>query len=219
MKKKKLKIGISLRIVNAESYDEKRDALSQDWPEFFEKLNMTPILIPNFLTNLESYLDSIEIDGIILSGGDNVGDFPERDYTETTLLQYGIIHDLPIFGVCRGMQMINHFFDGTIIENFSQEHVGKPHEIKISNPRISDKFESELFIVNSFHKNIIQDENLGKNLVVFAKTISDNTIEGIFHKEHKILGVMWHPEREQNTNNKLILKQIFSDNDFWGNLF
>lgn len=219
MKKKKLKIGISLRILNAESYDEKRDALSQDWPQFFEKLNMTPILIPNFLTNLESYLDSIEIDGIILSGGDNVGDFPERDYTETTLLQYGIIHDLPIFGVCRGMQMINHFFDGTIIENFSQEHVGKPHEIKISNPRISDKFESELFIVNSFHKNIIRDENLGKNLVVFAKTISDNTIEGIFHKEYKILGVMWHPEREQNTNNKLILKQIFSDNDFWGNLF
>mgnify|MGYP005644426075 CR=1 FL=1 len=218
MEKKRLKIGISLRIVSAENYDEKRDALSKDWPQFFEKLNMTLVLIPNFLTNLESYLDSIEIDGIILSGGDNVGDFPERDSTETTLLQYGIIHDLPIFGVCRGMQMINHFFNGTIIKNLSEEHVGKPHEIKISNTRISHKFESESFSVNSFHNNIIQDKNLGKNLVSFAKTISDNTVEGIFHKEYKILGVMWHPEREQNTKNKLILKQIFSDNDFWCNL-
>ena len=62
MEKKRLKIGISLRIVSAENYDEKRDALSKDWPQFFEKLNMTLVLIPNFLTNLESYLDSIEID-------------------------------------------------------------------------------------------------------------------------------------------------------------
>ena len=114
--------------------------------------------------------------------------------------------------------MINHFFNGTIIKNLSEEHVGKPHEIKISNTRISHKFESESFSVNSFHNNIIQDKNLGKNLVSFAKTISDNTVEGIFHKEYKILGVMWHPEREQNTKNKLILKQIFSDNDFWCNL-
>ena len=66
MEKKRLKIGISLRIVSAENYDEKRDALSKDWPQFFEKLNMTLVLIPNFLTNLESYLDSIEIDGIMM---------------------------------------------------------------------------------------------------------------------------------------------------------
>ena len=151
MEKKRLKIGISLRIVSAENYDEKRDALSKDWPQFFEKLNMTLVLIPNFLTNLESYLDSIEIDGIILSGGDNVGDFPERDSTETTLLQYGIIHDLPIFGVCRGMQMINHFFNGTIIKfGKSFSHISILNEnMLVAGAAALDKHVSSFALENS----------------------------------------------------------------------
>ncbi len=218
MSDKKLKIGISLRIVKSESYEEKRDVLSQNWPQFFEKLNLIPIFIPNVMSNLEFYLDSIGLDGIILSGGDNIGDYPERDSTENTLIQYGIHNNLPIFGVCRGMQMINYFFDGTILNNSSQNHVGKSHGIKISNNTLSNKLNSKLITVNSFHNNLIKDENLGINLVSFARTISDNTIEGIFHKEYKILGVMWHPERDQNQNNELILNCIFHDEDFWENL-
>ena len=218
MNDKKLKIGISLRVVNAEHYEEKRDALSQEWPQFFEKLGMIPIFIPNNIINLESYLDSIGIDGIILSGGDNIGDFPERDQTEKSLIQFGIKNDIPVFGVCRGMQIINHFFDGTITKNPSNDHVGKPHEIKISSGKLSTKLNSQLIKVNSFHNNIILDENIGKNLVAFARTVNDNTVEGIFHNQYKILGVMWHPEREQNKNNELILKHFFHDKTFWENL-
>lgn len=218
MNEKKLKIGISLRIVNADNYDESRDALSQDWPKFFQKMGLLPIFIPNNMTNLDSFLNDVGINGIILSGGDNIGDFPNRDYTEKKLIQYGISNNLPILGVCRGMQMINNFFDGTILKNSSKEHVGKRHQVKISNEELSKTINAELITVNSFHNNIIMDNHLGKDLDVFARTISDNTIEGIFHKEHKILGVMWHPEREQNTNNELILKQIFIDSKFWDNL-
>lgn len=74
MNNQKNKIGISLRVIKAENYLEKRDGLSQDWPEFFKKLNSIPIFIPNTLDNVESYLDNIRIDGIILSGGDNIVD-------------------------------------------------------------------------------------------------------------------------------------------------
>jgi len=218
MNDKKLKIGISLRVVNAEHYEEKRDALSQEWPQFFEKLDMIPIFIPNNIVNLESYLDSIGIDGVILSGGDNIGDFPDRDQTEKNLIQFGIKNNIPVFGVCRGMQIINHFFDGTITKNSSNNHVGEPHEIKISSDKLSTKLNSQLIKVNSFHNNIIMDENIGKNLAVFARTVNDNTIEGIFHNEYKILGVMWHPERDQNKNNELILKHFFHDKTSWENL-
>ena len=76
------KIGITLRTVNASNYDEQRDALSQDWPPFLEKINLTPIFIPNSLDNITEFLDKIEVDGFILSGGDNVGDNPLRDNTE-----------------------------------------------------------------------------------------------------------------------------------------
>jgi len=214
----KIKIGISLRISDAPNYSEKRDALSHDWPRFFEKLNFIPIFIPNTLTNTEFFLDSIGINGLILSGGDNIGDHPQRDSTENKLIKYGIKNDIPIFGVCRGLQVINHFFGGTILNNSSKDHVGKLHNVKILNNTFSKNLNSELITVNSFHNNIIKDKNLGKNLVVFARTISDNTIEGIFHKEYKILGVMWHPEREQNTNNELILKHTFHDKNFWEKL-
>lgn len=218
MDNQKIKIGISLRVIKAENYSEKRDGLSQDWPKFFEKLDLTPIFIPNTLDNVESYLDSIGISGIILSGGDNIGDNPERDSTETKLIQYGIDNDIPIFGVCRGMQMINHFFKGTILTNSSKDHVGNPHKIKILNNILSKNLNSELITVNSFHNNIINDENLSERLNVFARTVFDNTIEGIFHNKHKILGVMWHPEREQQKHDELILKHIFHDSNFWDNL-
>ena len=218
MNKQKIKIGISLRVTKAKNYSEKRDGLSHDWPKFFKKFDSIPIFIPNTLDNVESYLDSIEISGIILSGGDNIGDNPERDITETKLIQYGIDNDLPIFGVCRGMQMINHFFNGNIKTNASKDHVNNPHKIKILNNIFSKNLNSELITVNSFHNNIINDDNLGNNLKVFARTFSDNSIEGIFHNKHKILGVMWHPERDQNKNDELILKHIFHDNNFWKNI-
>lgn len=57
----KTKIGISLRVVEATSYNEKRDALSHDWSAFLEKLNIVPILIPNTLSNIESFLNEFEL--------------------------------------------------------------------------------------------------------------------------------------------------------------
>ena len=104
------KIGITTRIVNAQEYEEKRDALSQDWVEFLEIENIIPILIPNNLSNIPLFLKEINLDGIILSGGDNIGDDDERDNTEKQIIEFGISKKIPIFGVCRGMQVLNKFF-------------------------------------------------------------------------------------------------------------
>ena len=78
----KSKIGISLRITNAENYDEKRDSLSHDWIILLEKLDIIPVMIPNTISNIDSFLDEMKISGIILSGGDNIGDDAIRDETE-----------------------------------------------------------------------------------------------------------------------------------------
>jgi len=215
MTEQEIKIGISLRIMDAVNYEEKRDALSHDWPPFFEKLGFIPIFIPNSLNNPEAFLDSVEIRGIILSGGDNIGEYPDRDKTEIKLLDYGINHGIPVFGVCRGMQIINQFFGGTMSKNPESSHVGKHHEINITNSIISEKLGSKLIEVNSYHNNIIKESNLGKDLNTFAKSVTDDTVEGFFHIQHKILGVMWHPERDPNQNNELILKQTFHNKDFW----
>ena len=82
MKNKKLIIGISLRVVEDTNYNEKRDALSQDWSKFFEKVGANPLLIPNTIKNVSSFLEDMHVHGLILSGGDNIGDNQDRDETE-----------------------------------------------------------------------------------------------------------------------------------------
>ena len=77
---------------------------------------------------------------------------------------------------------------------------------------ISNIFGKEIS-VNSYHKNIIYQNNLGKNLKAFAITKKDNSIEGFFHNQYSILGVMWHPERKQNKNNKILLQKIFANDN------
>jgi N5-(cytidine 5'-diphosphoramidyl)-L-glutamine hydrolase len=210
----KNKIGISLRVVKASNYDENRDALSHDWAQFLEKLNLVPILIPNQIGNVSEFLDMIEIDGLILSGGDNIGDFPQRDSIEKSIIDYGIKKKLPIIGVCRGMQMINEHFGGSTITTSDQNHVNKSHTVDIMNSSKQKILESKSIIVNSFHNNLIKSNILGQDLEPFALS-SDKSIEGFFHKFLPLIGVMWHPERSQDNINQTIFKKAFQDTTFW----
>ena len=100
---KKIRIGVSTRIIHSENYIDDRDALSQDWASLLEKINILPILIPNSLVEIEEFLDEIELDGIILSGGDNIGEFPLRDKNENKIMEYAINKKIPIFGTFFGM--------------------------------------------------------------------------------------------------------------------
>ena len=206
MNKKYKKIGITTRIVNAQGYEEKRDALSQDWVKLLEQYNLIPILIPNNLSNIPLFLEENSIEGIILSGGDNIGDDKERDHTEKELIKFGIERELPIFGVCRGMQVLNNFFKGKIKLSLDDLHVGNDHEVIISNNKISDILKQDKIVVNSYHRNIINLEDIGESLISFAINQKDNSVEGFLHKKLPIMGVMWHPERDMDKNSELINK-------------
>ena len=63
--------------------------------------------------------------------------------------------------------------------------------------------------VNSFHHNVINSTDLGKNLLPFAISEYDNTVEGFLHDELQIFGVMWHPERHPDANSNNLFKKIF----------
>tara|TARA_B110000014_G_C20088632_1_gene569694 strand:+ start:549 stop:1196 length:648 start_codon:yes stop_codon:yes gene_type:complete len=210
----KIKIGISLRITNAINYEEKRDSLSHDWVEFLESINIIPILIPNSISNVDDYLKNLHLDGLILSGGDNIGDDKKRDDTETKIIKFGIMNKLPIFGVCRGMQIINNFFNGTIEKTSSMNHVNNSHSIQIHNENFI-RFLDNSITVNSFHQNLINKNNIGTDLEIFATSEIDKTIEGFYHRNYPIIGVMWHPERLKNQESQKIISKIFHEKNFW----
>ena len=205
-------IGISLRITNAKDYDEKRDSLSHDWPKLMEELGINIVFIPNSLKNVRSYLSELNLSGFIISGGDNIGDNAERDKTEIEMIKFAMKNKNPLFGVCRGMQIINKFFDGTISTSEKSNHVGKYHNINIINQNFFKFFKNKNTKVNSFHNNLIYNENLGSDLIPFATISEDGTVEGFFHKFFPIIGVMWHPERKTTMENKTLLKHFFVKN-------
>ena len=213
----KPKIGISLRVVQASNYDETRDALSQDWPSLLEELGFIPVFIPNTLGNLESFLKEVSLDGLVLSGGDNIGENQDRDETENKLLMHAIDKKIPVVGVCRGMQLINTYFGGKLAIVYSTIHLTKKHSIKITDENFSSLFKSSSFHVNTYHKNMILTDELGEGLKPFAIFSKDNSIEGLFHEKLPIIGVMWHPERDPDFNNKLILSTILKNKNFWEN--
>ena len=200
-------IGISLRVTNAEKYVEKRDSLSHDWSIVLQQLGFHPLLIPNTISDVSAFLDDMKVSGLILSGGDNIGDEPLRDQIEKKIIDHAVSHDIPLIGICRGMQIINSFFGGKIRCLDNSDHVNKPHKVNLSS---NFSLGNNAIQVNSFHYNVIDAANLGKNLSPFAISERDNTIEGLIHNELQIFGVMWHPERYPDTNTNELLKKIFS---------
>ena len=214
MTNRKQKIGVSLRIVNAQNYEEERDALSHDWTSLLEDLGFISVHIPNTLKNLDSFLDVMNLDGIVLSGGDNIGDNKKRDETENKILNYALERKIPIIGICRGMQLINKNYGGKLSIDNSTIHLAEKHNVDITHENFRALFSSESFLVNTYHQNMIQVEGMGNGLKPFAIFSKDGSIEGFFHEELHIIGVMWHPEREPDSNSKIILSTIFKNKNF-----
>lgn len=179
----------------------------------------TPVLIPPVADNdvLLSTLDTL--DAIVLSGGGDfnplwAGEQPvpqlhninnERDLPELLLTRYAFDRQLPMLGICRGIQTLAMSLGGhveqdikpspTLIKHSQTSHQStQTHSVNIKpGTMLSDIFDGEDTIyVNSFHHQAV--DNPGKHMRT-AATAPDGTIEAIESSEQKpVIGVQWHPE-------------------------
>ena len=117
------------------------------------------MLIPNTISDVSAFLDDMKVSGLILSGGDNIGDEPLRDQIEKKIIDHAVSRDIPLIGICRGMQIINSFFGGKIRRLDNSDHVNKPHKVNLSS---NFSLGNNAIQVNSFHHNVIDAANLGK---------------------------------------------------------
>jgi putative glutamine amidotransferase len=190
------RIGLTQRVQVITSYDERRDALDQRWYELVLNLGWLPMVLPNIEhSRAEQLVNEYDLDGIILTGGNslhvlepnNPNVAPERDKFETELISLSVKNNIPILGVCRGMQIINSYFGGTLKK--ISNHVAVEHELKIK----SGDFEFPV-LVNSFHDWCVPTSGLASNLKPLACDANEN-IEAFRHKNFDVFGIMWHPER------------------------
>ncbi|MFH1791319.1 MAG: gamma-glutamyl-gamma-aminobutyrate hydrolase family protein [Candidatus Omnitrophota bacterium] len=197
----KIRAGITMRIVKADNYDETRDAISHDWMAFLGNIGFTPVLIPNSLEDPAAYFSAEKCGILILSNGEDVrlgrgpdGKFTgtERDMTEAQLLKYAIDNGVPVLGVCRGMLFINVFLGGKLTGGVSG-HVTPSHTVEIMNCYFKSLYGEFSLNTNSYHNTGIEKENLAEGLLPWAT--SGNMVEGFYHGEYPIMGMLWHPER------------------------
>jgi len=192
------RIGLTQRVAHIESYGERRDCLDQKWAELFLHLGFAPVPLCNLTSGLDTYLESLDLSGVVLTGGNDLSSLPnpsnaapERDTFEENLLNYCVDQKIPVLGVCRGLQMLNHYYGGTLTS--IEGHVAQNHLIQSTDKSSRLGFETQE--VNSFHNYAIQQENLGQNLQPLAIS-HDGTVEAFEHQNDDCLGIMWHPERE-----------------------
>ncbi|MBU3994483.1 MAG: gamma-glutamyl-gamma-aminobutyrate hydrolase family protein [Actinobacteria bacterium] len=165
-------------------------------------------------TDAASMID--RLDGLIIAGGEDVdprlyGQVPGphtprvdplRDETEIALLRAADARGIPVLGVCRGQQLINVAFGGTLIQHLEsgdrESHMSTPyprahrvHEVSLTPGTVAHDVYGDLTRVNSYHHQAI--DRPGEGVVVTGMS-PDGIIEAIEIAGRPIIAVQWHPE-------------------------
>jgi putative glutamine amidotransferase len=116
------RIGLTQRVEVVPSYGERRDCLDQNWARFLLEAGLLPVPLSNAVSDVTAYVDALELDGVVLTGGNDPSSLsgarntaPERDRFESLLVTHCRERKLPLIGVCRGMQVLNLELGGNAI--------------------------------------------------------------------------------------------------------
>jgi len=192
-------VGVTQRVDYINSHGEYRDALDQRVIDWVVKVGLVPVPIPNVLVDtslpndrqiaLDKWLNTVSIDALLLSGGNDIGNVLERDLTESALLLWAENNQIPVLGICRGMQMMGVYAGGELVQ--ISDHTRVRHNLQFNNIQDKPIFSKS---VDSYHNFSLKScPNLFK---VLAKS-EDGNIEAIKHKRLSWEAWMWHPEREK----------------------
>ncbi len=230
---KKPVIGInSSRVIRHEtSYSHSViESLSNDYVESVIKAGGVPVILP-ILSDEESIRRQIELlDGVILSGGVDINPlvyneepspklgyiFPDKDTFDLSIVKIACELNKPILAICRGHQILNIAFGGTLYQDLSDmegcyikhqqqtKDGAATHTIDITPNSILHSILGNSIVTNTFHHQAIKSLAPGFKVTAFSK---DNVIEAIEKCDTNfVVGVQFHPEIMTTYNDKNMLK-------------
>jgi putative glutamine amidotransferase len=203
-----MRVLISQRVVLG-PHGDRRDALEHSYVRFFESLGIQVIPVPAGTSRLDDYF-SLPVDGVVLTGGNDVDGrrygaatsadaSVERDETEAALVRAAIDRRWPVLGICRGMQFLNVFFGGRLIDltahvAWPAHQPGREHDV-VAVAGADRELGQARFAVNSYHRQAVTAGTLAPELETLLVDPDSDVIEGLFHPNLRIAAVQFHPER------------------------
>lgn len=205
------------RCISSFSYPS--DVINAAYSSALIKAGALPFLVPSTLNKGIIKETVSRIDGILIPGGNDIdpslyGEKREEytldadrknDLFQMKMLEEAILQKKAVFGICRGCQLINVLFGGTLYQDIRKEkekaieHArldipeGHAHDVIIEKgSMLYDAEKKERIEVNSLHHQGIK--KIGKGLNKTAYSVQDGLVEGIENREMKLFAVQWHPE-------------------------
>jgi putative glutamine amidotransferase len=214
-------IGITTSYESDDDAGAARLTLDAGYVSAVERSGGVPIIIP-VLSSMEAMRVALtRVNALIMPGGPGIVDglvgslpddlpetAPERKQSDLYAFETAGQADLPLLGICYGMQFINARFGGTIFGDVQREIGVGPHHPKRadnqplthgvtieSGARLRDIVENPAD-VNSHHIQAVADVGTGLRVSIRS---SDGLVEGIESEDGRIVGVQFHPEKMPDT--------------------
>jgi putative glutamine amidotransferase len=165
------------------------------------------------------------VDGLILAGGADIdpssygeeahpetrGTVPERDGFELALARRALERDLPLLGICRGMQLMNVARGGTLLQHLPDSHGhhehrrnpgtfdGADHDVRLNEGSLAARAAGEVVHATKSHHHQGIDR-IGTGLQVTGWSLIDELPEAVELPDRRFaLGVQWHPEADEGS--------------------
>lgn len=202
------------------------------YPEFTGNYEMALSCLGAYPVTSLHVPDICIYDGLLLPGGGDIdpklfGQLncgsrsldPVLDRLQLAILRAFLMEQKPVLGICKGMQLINIFFGGDIIQHLPSCHRhqyadgDQVHETAAAKGSLLHRLYGERFSVNSAHHQGVDTPGQGIQYIQLCP--EDGVVEGLIHTYLPVMGVQWHPERmcflnqRKDTPNGALLLEAF----------